>query len=309
VSPLVLGVLLFALPLLSLHSAHFSFEHGPSGERLARHLAPRAEEIYADLARALEVTPAGRITVRVAATRTELAAMEPHPQPAWAQATAWPQRRLIVIRAWGDLRPEETLAHEVCHVLLEESLHGRPVPAWLAEGLAMHYSGEWDLQRWVRLSRALLTGGALPLAQLTGGFPRDPDQARLAYAESDSLIDYIRTRWGEAALAQLTRSLAAGKGSEAALEIATGLTTAELERDWLADLKRRLSWTPILAGSGLLWAAASVLAVLAWRRRRKAARRRLSEWAMEEKAAELRQESLDQEGHGQKGQGQDGPQG
>lgn len=282
----LLAAWLLALPLLSVETAHFNFEHEAQGERLASHLAGRAEEIYAGLSRDLGVRAPGRITVRVAATPEQFRAMQPATPAEWARATAYPARRLIVIQGWGDTRPETTLAHELCHIMLQGALRGRPAPAWLAEGLAMHYGGQWELERWATLSQALLFGSLIPLSELTYGFPRQTSRARLAYAQSHSLVDYIRGQWGEDGLRRLTHSLAAGEDPERALQSATGLSGAELERRWVKSLKLRFSWVPIITSTAALWAALTALSLYVWRRKRAAARERLRRWEEEEAAEE-----------------------
>lgn len=294
-SALLLCLWLAALPVASIETAHFVFEHDPRGERLARHLAARAEEVYAGLAEDLGVRVRARIIVRVASTPEEFRTRQPSTPAGWAKAVAYPGRGLIVILATGDTRPEETLAHELCHVMLQGALRGRPAPAWLAEGLAMYYGGQWRLGRWATLSEAMLFGRLIPLAELTHNFPPEGSRARLAYAQSHSLVDYLRRNWGEEGLRALARALARGRDPEQALRAATGLTARELEERWVGDLKLRFSYIPIITSTALLWAILTVLSLYAWRRKRRLVRERLRRWA-EEEAAEA---ATQQEGPGQ----------
>lgn len=283
----VLAAFLLALPhLTTIETPHFSFVHDSRTGRLARHLASRAEEIYAGLSREVGYAPRGRITIRVAGTPEQFRAMQPGNTAPWAQAVAYPAQKLIVIRGYGDLQPEATLAHELTHVMLQGALRGRPVPAWLAEGLAMHYGGQWSLQRWATLSKAMLFGSLIPLPELTHGFPQETARAQLAYAESHSLVGFIRREWGEAGLQRLARSLAAGRTPESALKAATGLPAAELERRWMRELKLRFSWVPIATSTTALWAMLMGLTVYVWRQRRLRARKILRQWEEEEEQEE-----------------------
>jgi len=119
-----------------------------------------------------------------------------------------------------------TLFHEYTHVLVAELTHGN-VPTWLNEGLAqIEELKEFKLvQKPIRLARG---EQPIPLATLSGSFlSMDRAQARRAYQQSYSMVNFMVTRYGWYAMRSILRGLGEGLSQEAA--VAQGLSEQSLD--------------------------------------------------------------------------------
>ncbi len=159
----------------------------------------------------------------------------------WANGHADPELGVIVVVVPDDLRTAVTLQreipHEMTHVLIYKATGDQfpTVPLWLNEGLAVMNQGERDSTYPALLAAARDARAFLPLASLCGTFPTESRGALLAYAQSESVVRYLRTRFGSEGMYQLLRAYARGATCEAGLENSVGLSLLELEADWLRE--------------------------------------------------------------------------
>jgi hypothetical protein len=116
------------------------------------------------------------------------------------------------------------------------------VPAWLDEGLATANEAQPEPGLAVALESALKDGRLLPLESLCAPFSADVDRARLAYAQSGSVVQYIRDRYGAQGIRNLLAVYRENATCAAGVERALGLSLEALESDWRASRR---------AGSGL----------------------------------------------------------
>ena len=124
------------------------------------------------------------------------------------------------------------LTHELTHAMVH-SIAPRNVPAWLNEGLAMHFEPHDTAA-----ARRLLADAHVfvPLNALQQGFSRlNAVQAAVAYEESAFAAGVLLDRIGPQGLAALLQDLNAGQTLEQAIE-RFGLTLAAFE----SDLSRRV---------------------------------------------------------------------
>jgi hypothetical protein len=242
------------------------------------------------LADELGVPVGGRISVVVAETDEEFHALQPGRTPEWADATAWPEAGVIYLRSprarGASAKPLETVFdHEIIHVLLGQAFAPHRTPRWLQEGMAQEYAGEGSAGT-LALATGVLYDDLLTLEDLHRGFPRQPEQARLAYAQSAHFVGFIRSEYGEEAMQEIVRTLARGASIDAAVYAGTGLPLHELDQQWRADLASGPLWVlPLTAEEGI-GVAMGVLAVLALIRQRRRTRARLRGMADEEAAFE-----------------------
>lgn len=134
-------------------------------------------------------------------------------------------------RAWI----EDVLPHEIAHLFFYQALHGGLAswPAWLDEGLAQYYEFGSPDPALERVTRAARQGALLPLASLSGGFGRDPEQVRLSYDQSLSVVIYLLETWGDAGLQELIAVFRQGTLPRAAVEEALGVTWEQFEAGWI----------------------------------------------------------------------------
>lgn len=171
-------------------------------------------------------------------------------------ALAVPDRNLIVLdRSSLFSRPlalDNTLKHELCHLLLHSKIPGDRLPLWLDEGVAQWVSGgfsEISLPRRASvMDEALLTGRLIPIRALSRGFYRDGKTMLLAYEQSNSIVQHIIGRYGVESLLEILRLLAKGRSLEKAVEESLSLSLNDLEDEWKEDLEVKIAWFSILAG-------------------------------------------------------------
>ncbi len=136
----------------------------------------------------------------------------------------------------------DVIPHEIAHLFFYQVMDSPLAswPNWLNEGLAQYYEATDPLPALERVEFAARGGTLLPLISLTGGFGRDPEQVRLSYDESLSVVIFILETWGEAGLQSLIEVFRTGENSRPAIETALGLTWEEFEAAWI-------TWTGIPA--------------------------------------------------------------
>ena len=109
----------------------------------------------------------------------------------------------------------------------------------------------------------------LRLERLTTKFPADKPSLMLAYEQSKSVVDYIDRKYGKGAILDLLGHLKNGMPMEAAAIESLGISTDELEKDWLRHLESTPRWLVYLADNlyGILFFVAALLTVLGFIRR------------------------------------------
>jgi hypothetical protein len=147
----------------------------------------------------------------------------------------------------------------------------------------MYESREWNFSRHAVLMEAVLTDRLIPLRVLTLSFPAEEKAAELAYAESFIFISFLINKIGRGAFHKLIRDYGRSGNLPYALRRATGMDLVDLEKKWLAYLKLRTSWIPIIVSATTLWFLASLIFIYGYFRKRKAARLKLRQWEEEER--------------------------
>lgn len=160
----------------------------------------------------------------------------------WIGGQAHPDLGLIVTGiqpgsgAAAEIR--RVIPHEVSHLLLyqaTENPYGGP-SHWLDEGLAVYNQETADSSLKPLLDRAVKGGALLPVRALNSNFPLDPGEARLSYAESLSLVEFIIARHGDAKLGELLRAFKDELSYDEALQRTLGVDADGLDAAWKANL-------------------------------------------------------------------------
>jgi hypothetical protein len=210
------------------------------------------------------------------------------PPPSYADGVAYPSLGVILLTRTGhqpanppDL--EQTLVHELAHVLLDRAVNGHEVPRWFTEGFAIHSARERSLERTRLLWEATAQRRLVSFAKLPEAFADGSHEVDIAYAQAADVVAYLfRVDDGPYKMRRLIAELRSGATFEHALEAAYFVDLRTLEREWRTDLWNRHSAYPLIAGGTGLWAIATVFLVLAYVKRRRIAKRKLAVWAHEE---------------------------
>jgi len=162
----------------------------------------------------------------------------------WVEGVTYPALGVILIavppNADGILIMQRTIPHELTHQILYDLLGQQgylALPAWLNEGLATHFERQPDPDLTLALQTAQREGQLIPIDQLCFPFPKAPEQARLAYAESRSLLAYLEATFGWSSIRALLAAYRDGLACDSGVQHALHISLSQLERDWQAWLK------------------------------------------------------------------------
>ena len=192
-------------------------------------------------------------------------------------AFAVPEKRLIVIDySRMNLHPFSlriTFKHELCHLLLHRYISDQNLAKWLEEGICQWISdgiGEIFIDKsWSSLDAAILADRVLDFKRLAEYFPRDKPSLILAYEQSKSMVNYIDRQYGKTLIQDLLGHLKNGESTESAVMKSLGISTDELEKNWLSHLESTPRWLVYLADNlyGILFFMAALLTIFAFIRR------------------------------------------
>jgi hypothetical protein len=262
----------------------------PQDEGIAGRLIAGLPKALRSVADELGVARDQQLEIRIARSPAELARLAPHnaPPPAYAVGVAYPSLGLVVLsvvdpQSFFPPNLNDVLTHELSHILLYRAAGQNALPLWFVEGLAVHQAGEQRLSRVQTLWEAAVVDEILTTAELSQRFPTRPRQVNLAYAESADLVEYLlRSEANRTYLVTLLREVKAGRGFDQALLSAYGVDLPYLEHEWRRSLSERYRVLPMVLTGTALWGGIALLVVVAFVRRRKDHRQKLSRWAEEE---------------------------
>lgn len=156
----------------------------------------------------------------------------------WASGHAQPELGSVVVSLPPGpdqaLEIQQQIPHEIAHIALYRFMGSeyQYLPAWVSEGIASQMEFFPRPEYEIRLEKANQAGELIPLAQLCQAMPTDPDQAVLAYAQADGVLEFIRQEYGVTAVQAMIAAYDRGVGCERGVEIALGFGLNTLEREW-----------------------------------------------------------------------------
>ncbi|MCZ7652360.1 MAG: hypothetical protein M5U13_14810 [Thermoanaerobaculia bacterium] len=183
---------------------------------------------------------------------------------ATGEVTLFPAR----VRRSPDRRLRPLLQHEVAHVLVARAARGRPVPRWFDEGLAMAAGRALDVGDRARVALAVLSDGRLPLARVDAAFAGHGGDVEAAYALSRDFVVHLLAEFGDDVGARILADVARDVPFPAAFRSATGRPLAEVEADYWRRRTLWDRWLPFATSAVTLWIGITLLALVAFRRRR-----------------------------------------
>jgi hypothetical protein len=185
----------------------------------------------------------------------------------WAGGQARPELGAVLV----DLPPDapgvdmrRAIPHELTHLLVYAATQPNydRVPAWLDEGLATANEAAPDPTQAVALETASKAGRLLPFESLCAPFSADASRALLAYAQSGSLIQFIRDQYGGQRIRDLLAAYRENAACAPGVERAMSKTLSALESEWRAQLTSGGVSVSAVAEAGAPWLALSVVACL-----------------------------------------------
>jgi hypothetical protein len=171
---------------------------------------------------------------------------------------------------------EDVLHHEVTHVLITRAARGRPVPRWFHEGLAMAAERTWGLEDEARLLQELTFVAPTDLDDVNALFEQDASARTRAYTLAGAFVRDLMRQHGSLAPGEVLARMAAGASFETAFAQVIGDSVADEEAAFWHRHRFWARWGPFLTTTTALWMGVTVLALVAFVRRRQnnAARRK-----------------------------------
>jgi cellulose synthase operon protein C len=125
------------------------------------------------------------------------------------------------------------------HVFILTSTNHR-VPRWFTEGLAVHEEGErspeWKNRVTPEVLLAIRDKKLLPVATLDRGFvsPEYPSQVIVSYFQAGSICDFVKEKWGEEKLLDMTHSFAKLQTTPQVIQQILGTAPDDFDKQYLA---------------------------------------------------------------------------
>ncbi len=154
-------------------------------------------------------------------------------------------RALLRGYSWRD-----TLAHEYVHLVVSRLSYNN-MPVWLHEGLAKFFETAWrqpaetppplsPAQEHL-LAESLRTRRFISWEDMHPSMAQLPNQLAiaLAFAQVQTVIDFLVRQTGVAGLRRLIGAFRAGRSDWQALRMVTGLTYARFSQSWIKHLRTR----------------------------------------------------------------------
>ena len=208
-------------------------------DSFARQLMDTCEEGLASLTQEIGAYPEKPIKIYVYASTSDLKGAMVFSQE-WTGGVAFTDFGIIAISIspsqleWG----KGALVHELTHLVVHQatfSPYGQ-LPLWLDEGLATYSQGALDSDLRSSLNTAISQGTLISVRTLCSPFSAYTDKARLSYAESYSLVEYLLDNYGQDRMLDLLTVLKQGSTYDEALTEVYGFDIDGLDASWRAAL-------------------------------------------------------------------------
>jgi len=209
------------------------------GDSFARELMDTCQEGLARLTQDIGTYPERPVKIYIYASTSDLKGAMIFPQE-WTGGVAFTAFSTIAIGIppseldWG----KRALVHELTHLVVHQatfSPYGR-LPLWLDEGLAMYNEGELDPVFHSYLQEAILEDKLISVRSLCSPFSAETEKARLSYAQSYSLVEYLLDNYGQDKMLELLTILKQGSTYDEALTEVYGFDIDGLDARWRATL-------------------------------------------------------------------------
>lgn len=132
---------------------------------------------------------------------------------------------------WGKKAIAHELGHEVTHQFLT-SPYSASLPVWLDEGLAMHAEGKQTKGTRNALIKAIENKNIASLRSLSGPFPADAEETAYAYAQSQSVVEYLLDIYGNSKMHEMLVYFNDGHTIDESLQKVYGMDTGGLDEAW-----------------------------------------------------------------------------
>lgn len=221
---------------------HWIEEHGdPTFGQTALNIAQTSlEDINAELRAPVPAS----IVIYVYDSQESLEAAMALTGREWVGGQAHPELGVVLVaipsREGYTSRMKRDIPHEITHLLVYQSVEPagyRYVPTWLNEGLATA-NEQWPTPEYTTaIEEAVEEGQLISLGDLCVPFSPDPQTAFLSYAQSGSVVRFIREQYGAAGIRALLAAYTDGASCASGVQQALNVSLGDLETAWRASLE------------------------------------------------------------------------
>jgi len=179
-----------------------------------------------------------KINIYVYSSKAELQSTLAAAGVSWVGGHADPRYGSVVVAippgVDRNLEIQRQIPHEITHVMLYRFMDAgyQYLPYWVNEGIASEMELFPNPAYDEVLEKAHEENKLIPISQLCHSFPADQDAVVLAYAESSSLISYIKREFGITGVQALISAYDRGVSCDRGVEIALGQNLRSLEKAW-----------------------------------------------------------------------------
>jgi hypothetical protein len=157
----------------------------------------------------------------------------------WVGGQTYPEIGVVLLAispsAEATVKMKRDIPHELTHKVLYDLTGPQEyaaLPIWLVEGLASSFERSPDPAYTLSLQQAVNDGKLISLGTLCYPFPEEYNRALLAYAQSQSFVQYLRQTYGWSQIQALITAYADGKDYSAGARQVLGNDLTTLERNW-----------------------------------------------------------------------------
>lgn len=270
----------------ALTQADFSVYFTAADSNHARNVLSFLTETFPELTRTLAMSAPVRMDVFICPSQKIFDQLTGGYLPEWSEAVCLSHQNQIVLKSpnWSPSARafRATVLHEVTHLVLAQRVNYRPIPTWLNEGLAVHFSGERTLASVAAISQALVTRSLIPLREIDDVLRFQRQKALLAYQESYSAGQFLLNQFGAESLAALLDAIQHETDFESAFYQIYQMRLPDFENAWLEHIRTKNRWDFMFEFGNYLWILMGILFVLAVLRVFLRNRQRRREWEREE---------------------------
>jgi hypothetical protein len=166
--------------------------------------------------------------------------------PSWSGGCAMDDPPRLFIYKGAPKLTENTLPHEITHLIFHLLIPRENIPLWLDEGMAQYEEDDWDTgYTKAYLKNSVDQGVYIHFDELFSlkNYPSNQEKNSLFYAESASIIDYLRKQQIASLYGKFILKIRHGKTVDQALKetyhpkFKNGI--ADLEKYWLKYVQTR----------------------------------------------------------------------
>lgn len=156
------------------------------------------------------------------------------------------------------------IVHELVHIAISRLFGSIRVPRWFHEGTAMVLSGELSFDEQAILSCAIITRNLIPLDSIEFLNRFSQSKARLAYSQSHAVLAFLIDTYGIELIPELIIASRKTRKFEDACIHTFGLSTKEIEVQFVRYLQKRYPLLIVGFSFSLFWFLVLALSIIAW---------------------------------------------